>query len=109
MTSTFKTFLTAALLATGLASTAANANLPQTGQGLVLVPPAAEIQASNARDYAFKRGQIVDFDTTYPAGSIVVITRSHALYFVIGNAKRRNTRSPAPKRASNGRAARGSA
>jgi lipoprotein-anchoring transpeptidase ErfK/SrfK len=57
-------------------------------QGVVLVPPAKEIQApAGHQALDFKRGKVVDFATTRPIGTIVVLTRQHALYLVIGNGK----------------------
>ncbi|CAN5429824.1 hypothetical protein BH10PSE7_BH10PSE7_18930 [soil metagenome] len=54
-------------------------------EGVVLVPPAA--QNNDAAPQGFKRGVIVDYTTTLAAGSIVVVTKQHALYFVLGNGK----------------------
>jgi lipoprotein-anchoring transpeptidase ErfK/SrfK len=73
----------AAVIATGFAS-AANAALPAPGEGVVLVPlgtpDAAEVAQSQ-----FKRGKIVKFAGNYAAGSIIVKTKEHALYLVLGN------------------------
>jgi lipoprotein-anchoring transpeptidase ErfK/SrfK len=52
-------------------------------EGVVLVPPAAQ----KAESTGFKRGTIVDYATTLAAGSIVVVTKQHVLYFVLGNGK----------------------
>ncbi|MGE0237545.1 MAG: L,D-transpeptidase [Parvibaculaceae bacterium] len=51
--------------------------------GVVLVPPAkAETMLPK-----FKRGKVVDFQTRQKAGSIVIVTREHALYYILGNGK----------------------
>lgn len=36
---------------------------------------------------AFKRGQVVNFKTRQKPGSIVIVTREHALYYILGNGK----------------------
>jgi lipoprotein-anchoring transpeptidase ErfK/SrfK len=79
--------LMAGLAASTVIATEARANLPRFGEGVVLVPP-AEIKAKPGNDYsAFKRGKIVDFTGNYAVGVIVVVTREHALYYVLGNGK----------------------
>ena len=85
MNTLFRTLLGAAMItAAAVSATAAQAN---TGpfEGVVLVPPAAK--ASEALTPGFKRGKIVNFPTQLAAGSIVVVTRDHALYYILGNGK----------------------
>jgi len=36
---------------------------------------------------SFKRGKIIEFSTTYAPGSIIVVTRTNNLYFVLGGGK----------------------
>ena len=75
--------LLAAALVMGLA--AATAGKASAGQfeGLVLVPQAkTETLAPQ-----FKRGQVVSFQTRQKAGSIVIVTRENALYYILGNGK----------------------
>ena len=78
--------LAAAALAAGLFATAAEAKLPPPGQGVMLVSVSPS-QETVAPDYGFKRAKIVDFAIKAAPGSIVVSTKEHALYFVLGNGK----------------------
>lgn len=78
--------LAAVALAAGLFATAAEAKLPPPGQGVVLVSVSPS-QETAAPDYGFKRAKIVDFAIQAAPGSIVVNTKEHALYFVLGNGK----------------------
>jgi len=75
------TTLATAALATGMLATAAQANLPPLGQGLVLVPPVHYAQPR------FKRGKIVAFAAAAAPGSIVIITKQNALYYVLGDGR----------------------
>ena len=71
--------LAAAAIAAGLFTAPAQATWPPPGQGLVLVPPAHYAQPP------FKRGKIVAFASDAAPGSIVIITKQNALYYVLGN------------------------
>lgn len=86
-----KSLIAAGLLAGGLFISQAQANLPVFGgDGLVLVPPSPQLpeaQPPKADTYGFKRGKIVDFSTDRPAGSVIISTKKHALYYVLGNGK----------------------
>ncbi len=73
--------LAAAVIAAGLFAAPAYANLPAPGQGVVLVPPTAYVQPQ------FKRGKIVSFASDAAPGSIVIVTRQNALYYVLGNGR----------------------
>jgi lipoprotein-anchoring transpeptidase ErfK/SrfK len=77
--------IAAALLTAAFVTAEARANLPQWGEGVVLVPSGAP--AAKPAGPGFKRGKIVSFGNRYAKGSIVIITREHALYFVLGNGK----------------------
>ena len=82
---------TAAMFA-GLLLTSAQAQTVKPFAGVVLVAAASpdEIQPQALREIAkpkFKRGQIVNYSTEVPPGSIVVNTRQNVLYFVLGNGK----------------------
>ena len=85
--------LLAAVAATSFAFTDARAtNLPPWGQGVVLVPPAAKVEkvsltVGDASAPAIRRGKIVDFAGGYASGTIIIVSRDHALYFVLGNGK----------------------
>ena len=84
MTGLIKSFAAAALFA-GLLTTAAQANTkPFEGVVLVSVSPS---QATEVAQPAFKRGKIVKFATGAKPGSIIVRTKEHALYYVLGNGK----------------------
>jgi lipoprotein-anchoring transpeptidase ErfK/SrfK len=81
-----------AAISTTLVAEEAQANLPPWGQGVVLVPSIGKVQKpvrqnDGAAIPGFKRGKIVDFTGTYPPGSIIVISKQHALYYVLGNGK----------------------
>jgi lipoprotein-anchoring transpeptidase ErfK/SrfK len=75
-------FMASALLTGSLVAPAAHANT-KSFEGVVLVPPAADVVA----EPQFKRGKVVDFRTRQKPGSIVIVTREHALYFILGNGK----------------------
>jgi lipoprotein-anchoring transpeptidase ErfK/SrfK len=75
--------LTTAFLAAGYSNHHASANVPPPGQGLVLVPPAKP--ANPAPD--FIRGKITSFATTYEPGSIVIVSGTKRLYYVLGDGK----------------------
>jgi lipoprotein-anchoring transpeptidase ErfK/SrfK len=86
MSKLLKSILGAALLAATLAMPA-NANT-EPFQGIVLVPPGTDTSVPMAASsYGFKRGKIVEFATSKPAGSIVVVTKDKALYLVLGNGR----------------------
>ena len=76
--------LPAMLMASALlfATTDAQANT-KPFEGVVLAP---QVQTGTAAP-RFKRGTIVDFRTRQKPGSIVIVTREHALYYILGNGK----------------------
>jgi lipoprotein-anchoring transpeptidase ErfK/SrfK len=76
--------MTAALLASLAAATAAQASNSQF-KGVVLVPPAKT--ETKTQMPQFRRGQIVNFATKQKPGSIVIVTKERALYYVLGNGK----------------------
>ena len=75
-------FMASAVLAGLILPSAARANTPSI-DGAVVVPRASTETALPK----FKRGQIVDFKTRQKPGSIVIVTRQHALYYILGNGK----------------------
>jgi lipoprotein-anchoring transpeptidase ErfK/SrfK len=75
-----RTALIASALVAGLFLTSSAHAKSEPFDGVVLVPPAKT-------DTQFKRGQIVDFKTRQKPGSIVIVTRDHALYYILGNGK----------------------
>ena len=82
--------LATAMLAGGFSFEGANAMLlPPEGEGLVLVPPATPIAPAKpaAPPAGFKRGKIIDFNSPRPAGTILVNSRTHMLYYVLGHGK----------------------
>jgi lipoprotein-anchoring transpeptidase ErfK/SrfK len=78
--------MTAALLASLAAATAAQASNSQF-KGVILVPPAKTETKTETQMPQFKRGQIVNFATKQKPGSIVIVTKERALYYVLGNGK----------------------
>jgi lipoprotein-anchoring transpeptidase ErfK/SrfK len=74
--------MASAVLAGFLLAPAAHANTAPA-DGVVLVP---EAKAETVMP-KFKRGRIVDFKTRQKPGSIVIVTREHALYYILGNGK----------------------
>jgi lipoprotein-anchoring transpeptidase ErfK/SrfK len=89
---TLFTALTGAILGLGLLSTAAAAGSRAPSQqeapaatGMIIVPASASPATDAVEPPAFKRGQIVDYDTTAEVGDIIVDTRSNHLYFVLGD------------------------
>jgi lipoprotein-anchoring transpeptidase ErfK/SrfK len=85
------TTLTGAILGLGLLSTAAVAGSTALSQqaagsaGMIIVPASASPTADVAEAPRFKRGKIVEFETSADAGDIIVDTRANRLYFVLGN------------------------
>lgn len=43
--------------------------------------------AAKAETAPFKRGQIVTYETRQKPGSIVIVTKAHALYYILGDGK----------------------
>ncbi|WP_368904694.1 L,D-transpeptidase [Taklimakanibacter lacteus] len=78
-----RAFMIAAALVMGLSAATAGKASAAKFEGVVLVPPAQ----SETRSPQFKRGQIVDFQTRQKPGSIVIVTRDKALYYILGNGK----------------------
>lgn len=75
-------FMASAVLAGLFLTSTARANT-ETLDGVVRVPPAKTEMAAPQ----FKRGLIVDFATRQKPGSIVIVTKDHALYYILGNGK----------------------
>jgi lipoprotein-anchoring transpeptidase ErfK/SrfK len=73
--------LASAVLAGLFLTSTARAN-PQPSDGVLLVPP-----AQSQTEPQFKRGQFVDFATRQKPGSIVIVTKEHALYYILGDGK----------------------
>jgi lipoprotein-anchoring transpeptidase ErfK/SrfK len=61
----------------------ASASVPAKGEGVVLVPAAKP--AKPAPD--FSRGKLTTFATTFAPGSVVIVTKTHRLYYVLGGGK----------------------
>jgi lipoprotein-anchoring transpeptidase ErfK/SrfK len=73
----FRTALLASVVLAGLAlSPSANATIGPT-----------DAIVSKTETAGFKRGRLVDFATRQKPGSIVILTREHALYYILGNGK----------------------
>ncbi|WP_246737634.1 L,D-transpeptidase [Nordella sp. HKS 07] len=53
----------------------------------VLMTALAFGTATRAEPAQFKRGQVVDFATSQQPGSIVIVTKDRALYYILGDAK----------------------
>jgi len=71
-----RSFIIASALLAGLAAaTPASANTGQSEGGTETAAP------------QFKRGQIVDFQSRQKPGSIVIVTKDRALYYILGNGK----------------------
>jgi lipoprotein-anchoring transpeptidase ErfK/SrfK len=91
MTKLFR-LLATGTLGLGLLCTAAHAGSVAPSQqdaapaGVVIVPASAD-PFGEAEYPGFSRGEIVDFETTAPAGDIIVDTRQNRLYFVLGDGK----------------------
>jgi lipoprotein-anchoring transpeptidase ErfK/SrfK len=74
--------LAAAFIAAGYSQRGASAAVNATGSvGVVPAPKPA------LSEREFVRGKIVEFDTTYAAGSVVVLSRAKRLYLVLGGGK----------------------
>ncbi|MBI2717292.1 MAG: L,D-transpeptidase [Rhizobiales bacterium] len=85
--------IAAAALAIGLISGAASAKTVKPFEGVVIVPASAnpmQDDSSSAKVKSdsqpqFKRARIVAYNSPMAPGSIIIDTREHALYFVLGN------------------------
>jgi lipoprotein-anchoring transpeptidase ErfK/SrfK len=77
-----RAILLASVVLAGLFVTSTARANPAPSDGVVLVPSAPTETAPE-----FKRGQIVGFATRQKPGSIVIVTREHALYYILGNGK----------------------
>jgi lipoprotein-anchoring transpeptidase ErfK/SrfK len=78
-----RAFIITATFLTSLAvATAAQASNSQFN-GVVLLPPAK----TETQTPQFKRGQIVNFAGKQKPGSIVIVTKERALYYILGNGK----------------------
>ena len=56
------------------------------GEGVNLVAPSQE-DVAPVQDYGFKRGTLVDFASAKPTGSIIIVSKTNRLYYVLGNGK----------------------
>ena len=79
-----RSLLSAAAIVAGLALASGGAQANTTFQGVVLVPSAAKSD-SVAPD--FKRGKVVSFKSNMAPGSIVIVTKDRALYYILGGGK----------------------
>jgi lipoprotein-anchoring transpeptidase ErfK/SrfK len=97
MSRMFKALAAVSLAAVLIAPEAFAGKRPAPGQGVVLVPASYSLQKGADQgmtiydyqdEYAgFKRARIVDYPAAAAVGSIIVDTRQHALYLVLGNGK----------------------
>jgi lipoprotein-anchoring transpeptidase ErfK/SrfK len=84
-------FTAAAAILSGLMGFAAAAQANPTFAGVIVVPASANpMQDDSAAGKTapaprFRRARIVAYDTAMAAGSIIVDTREHSLYFVLGD------------------------
>jgi lipoprotein-anchoring transpeptidase ErfK/SrfK len=86
MNKLLKSLFAATLIATAGLVSGASANTTPF-EGVVLVPPGTASPVAADQNFGFKRGKIVDFKTSRPAGSVIIVTKQHALYLVLGNGK----------------------
>ncbi len=83
-------FLALVMFAGGFTPHQANAGeLPEWGAGVVIVPASSSPLSNMSRPATpgFKRGKVVVFDSTKPAGSIIVSTQRKLLYLVLGQGR----------------------
>jgi lipoprotein-anchoring transpeptidase ErfK/SrfK len=78
-----------AFLAMGFSLEPVSASQPAKGEGLVLVPPAKPIKKSKAvaKVPGFEFGKVVAYDTTYKRGTVIVVTGTKSLYYVLGKGR----------------------
>jgi lipoprotein-anchoring transpeptidase ErfK/SrfK len=85
--------LAAAIIGFGLLSTSALAGSVSPSQqdapahGQHIEPASADPMEEPVRTPAFRRGKIVDFETSAAAGDIVILTKQNRLYYVLGDGK----------------------
>jgi len=80
----------AAILAAGFFATAASAGSVSPSQdasnpGVVIVPASASPTQDTGSATQHQRGKVVEFSAAAAPGSIVINTREHRLYYVLGN------------------------
>src|SRR4051794_36239534 len=73
--------LAVAFMAAGYSNRDASAAVNAMGSVVMPLPKPAWAERE------FFRGKIVEFDTTYAAGSVVVLSRAKRLYLVLGGGK----------------------
>jgi len=79
-----------AFLAMGFSLEPVSASQPAKGDGLVLVPAAKPIKKSKAavkQVPGFEVGKVVAYDTTYKRGTVIVVTGTKSLYYVLGKGR----------------------
>lgn len=79
-----RSLLIAAAILAGLVVASGGAQANTSFEGVTLVPPVAK---SDSIAPGFKRGKIVSFASSLEPGSIVIVTREHALYYILGGGK----------------------
>ena len=79
-----RSLLAAAAIIAGLIAASGGAQANTQFEGVVLVPPPAK---SDSVAPGFKRGKIVSFKSSMAPGSIAIVTREHALYYILGGGK----------------------
>jgi lipoprotein-anchoring transpeptidase ErfK/SrfK len=79
-----RSLLAAAAIIAGLVVASGGAQANTSFEGIVLVPPAAKSETAAP---GFKRGKIVSFKSSMAPGSLVIVTKDHALYYILGGGK----------------------
>jgi lipoprotein-anchoring transpeptidase ErfK/SrfK len=77
--------LATAYLCAGAFVPGAQAAITPADKTTVIVPKAKP--KSGLSKAAFKRGKIVEFSTNYAPGSVIIVSRTNNLYFVLGGGK----------------------
>jgi lipoprotein-anchoring transpeptidase ErfK/SrfK len=78
-----RSLLAAAAIIAGLIAAPGGAQANTQFEGVVLVPAAK----SDSVVAGFKHGKIVSFKSSMAPGSIVIVTKQHALYYILGGGK----------------------
>jgi lipoprotein-anchoring transpeptidase ErfK/SrfK len=77
-----------AFMAMGYSANHASASQPANGDESTVIAPSKvskKPKSAEADDVGFKVGKIISFDTQYKQGTIIVVTKTNSLYYVLAN------------------------
>jgi len=81
---------TIGFLAMGFSLEQVSASQPTNAETATVTEPAKPIKkakTAKAAEKNFKHGKIVSFDSPYKKGTIVIVSQTHSLYYILGNGR----------------------